>query len=99
MSGVQEILVIVLIILAIFFIPRLGSPRKQQPRSTVTGLSAWRDIPGKHRLAIVASLVWPALAVAYFRPWQGDFLPFLYGGMGPVALGWGIVWIRAGFRK
>ncbi|MBI9085140.1 MAG: hypothetical protein JEZ11_16210 [Desulfobacterales bacterium] len=99
MSGIQEILVIVLIILAIFFIPRLGSRRKEQPKSPSTRFTGWADIPGKYRLAIAVSLLWPSLTAAYFRPWQGDPLPFLYGGIGPVIMGWGLVWIRAGFRK
>ena len=94
MSGIQEILLLVIIVLAIFFIPRmLAKPEpKQQAKPAV-------ELTGKLRLAIAASTVWPALMAAYLQPWHKDLVLFLYLGFGPVVLGWGAFWIITGFRR
>ena len=94
MSGISEILVLVIIVLAIFFIPRmLAKPEAQRPAKPAVELS------GRLRLAIAASVIWPALIAAYLQPWQKDLVLFLYLGIGPVILGWGAFWIITGFRR
>jgi len=93
-SGISEILVLVIIILVIFFIPRMmAKPEVRRPAKPAV------ELTGRLRLAIGASIVWPALMAAYLQPWQKDLVPFLYLGLGPVLLGWGAFWVITGFRR
>ncbi len=94
MSGIQEILVLVIIILAIFFVPRMMSRRKEPVlvRSVIS-------LSGKMRLAIAASIFWPALIAAFMKPWRNSLISFLYIGAGPVTLAWIVYWVFVGFRR
>ena len=38
------------------------------------------------RLAIAASAIWPVLIAAFMQPWKQDLFPYLYIGIGPVAV-------------
>ena len=93
-SGIQEILVLVIIILAIFFVPRMMNKREHtKPSAAVPTLS------GRLRLAIAASIFWPVLMAAFLKPWHQDPAIYLYIAVGPVACAWCIYWVSAGFRK
>ena len=99
-SGIQELLIIVVIIGAIIVIPRLKNPRKLQQPTVIRQLNRPSlFISGPLRLAIIASIVWPAVIAYYFKPWQNDISSFLYFGLGPIALGWGLFWIWKGFKN
>ena len=96
MSGLMEILLIVAIILGVFMFP--GLLRRQQknvvrPTDQGLGLTGWK------RLAILASLLWPALLALYLKPWNSHWQIFLYVAVGPVVLAWGLLWVFSGFRK
>ena len=95
-SGIQEILVLVIIILGILFLPRIlnrGQEKKPAvPRPAIV-------VSGKIRLAIAASVLWPAVMAAYIQPWEKDLFRYLYLGVGPVAFIWIIYWVVTGFRK
>lgn len=94
MSGLQEILVIVLLFVLIFFLPRrLGKGGSKKAGGMLQTLS------GRLRLAMVVSVVWLLAWAAYFRPWSGGLLGFALVGLGPVVLGWGILWVLDGFKK
>jgi len=95
-TGIQEILVLVAIILVILFLPRILNRGKE--RKPLEAKPAF-VVTGKMRLAIAASLLWPAAIAAYIQPWKHDLVPFLYLGLGPVALGWTLYWVFSGFRK
>ncbi len=99
LSGIQEILLIVIIFLAIFFIPRITARNKdiRQPRALV--FKTRPKLSGACRLAMAISCFWPLLTVGYFKPWQKELLPFIYIGIGPVAVGWCLFWILTGFKK
>ncbi|MFO7665048.1 MAG: hypothetical protein R6V76_00310 [Desulfobacterales bacterium] len=96
-SGFNEIVVVVLIAFAIFFLPRLKGKRqeirfiKSTPKSLVAS--------GRIRLAIFVSVLWAAGAVLFFKPWNENLFPFIYIGIGPVFLGWGLIWVLAGYKK
>ena len=94
MSGIQEILVLVIIILAIFFLPRMMSKQTAQKMARPAFV-----LTGKLRLAIAASVIWPALMAAFLKPWQKDLALFFYIGIGPVFLAWAIFWVFTGFRN
>ena len=95
-SGIQEILVLVIIILGILFLPRILNRGQEQsptvPRPAIV-------VSGKMRLAIAASVLWPAVMAAFMQPWTKDLIPYLYLGVGPVAFIWIIYWVSTGFRK
>ncbi|PKN71171.1 MAG: hypothetical protein CVU54_01760 [Deltaproteobacteria bacterium HGW-Deltaproteobacteria-12] len=92
----QEILVVVAIALAIFFLPRLmGSkpaPVKNSPE-LVPALKGWM------RLAILVTIFWVAGSAAFLQPWEKNTILFLYVGLGPVVAGWGAFWVWAGYHK
>ncbi len=95
-SGIQEILVLVAIILGILFLPRIlnrGQEKKPAAFKPAVVLS------GKMRMAIAASVLWPAAMAAFMQPWENDPFPFLYIGSGPVIFGWVVFWIYTGFRR
>ena len=95
-AGIQEILILVAIILGILFLPRIlnrGQESRQVESKTPFVIS------GKMRLAIAASILWPAVIAVIMEPWKKDLFPFLYLGLGPVVLMWFIFWIYSGFRN
>jgi hypothetical protein len=94
MPGIQEILVLVAIAVAIVFIPRMTRRQRDVPTRRPAP-----PLTGKIRLAIVLSVLWPALLAAFLKPWQKDAEAFLYIGCGPVVLGWLVYWVAVGFRK
>ena len=91
-SGIQEILVLVAIILGILFLPRILN-RNPEKKATLRPAVV---LTGKTRLAIAASILWPAAMAAFMQPWKNDLFPFLYIGLGPVILGWIIFWVYTG---
>ena len=98
MSGLTEILLILLIIVVLFFLPRMVSrsapaARKPPPRPLIKRLS------GRLRLAILASVVWPAAVALWLQPWKGNPLLFVAVGMAPVIVGWGVYWVLVGFKQ
>lgn len=98
MSGFQELLLIALILLAIFFVPRLTARNKvQAPLRPAIRRQPWQ-LGGKLRLAILASVIWLCASLLYFRPWQGDYYAFAAIGGLPLVVAWGLRWVLAGYR-
>ncbi|MFZ0726762.1 MAG: hypothetical protein WAO07_14885 [Desulfobacterales bacterium] len=98
-SGLQEILLILLIVLAIFFLPRLAARRRAPVAPDRVTRRPRPRLSGPLRTAILASLVWLFLTAVHFEPWQRNLTPYLYAGAAPVALFWGVLWIVTGFRQ
>jgi hypothetical protein len=89
----QELLVLIVIALAIFYLPRMmgrkpasGPVRRPSP------------LTGRMRLAILLTLFWIAGFAAVLKPWQGEALPFLLLGIGPAAAAWGAAWVWFGYK-
>ena len=95
-TGIQEILVLVVIILGIFFLPRILTRGQEQNPANPKPVFV---LSGKMRVAIGVSILWPAVMAAFIQPWKEDLVRFLYIGLGPVALVWIIYWIIEGFKK
>jgi len=95
-SGIQEILVLVIIVLGILFLPRILN--RGQEKQTVEA-KPLVVLSGRMRLAIAASILWPAVIAAFMQPWTQHLIPYLYLGPGPVAVFWILYWVLTGFRK
>jgi hypothetical protein len=98
-SGFQEILVIVLIVLAIIFVPRIRKPPETASSASRRSAAIAPLVKGRMRLAIFISLLWLGITAFFFQPWGVDLMRFLYLGLGPPALCWGIFWVIKGFQK
>ncbi len=96
-SGIQEILVLVAIILGILFLPRILNRGQREEKTAAPKPAA--VLSGKMRLAIAASVLWPAVVAAFMQPWKENLVPFLYIGLGPALLCWIIFWVYTGFLK
>ena len=94
MSGINEILLIGVIILAILFVPRIKNRNNlvRLPKPIVI-------ISGKVRMAMAASVFWPVLLSAFLQPWKKNLDLFLYVGICPVLFGWVLYWVWRGFWK
>jgi hypothetical protein len=99
MSGIQEILLLVAIVLGIIFLPKLTRRGGSYPPAPRLVRLNRIKLTGKLRLAIAASVFWPLVVAAYFQPWHKDLVPFIYWGIGPVAVCWSLYWVSAGYRK
>lgn len=93
----QEILVMIVVALALFALPRIMGKRSEpEPVRVVRRRPA---LTGRMRLAILLTLFWILGAAAVLEPWQGDVNPFLFAGLAPVAALWGAAWVWFGYRK
>ena len=98
-TGTQEIFVLIIIVIIVFFLPRVLS-RNQANRVTQFSISkAFSVLSGKTRLAVIASFIWPLVVAGFLKPWEKDLVTFLYIAIGPVMLGWSIRWVVSGFQK
>lgn len=99
MSGFQEILVIVIIVLAILLIPRVAgriTARHADPPAIPPVVR--RPLSGRLRLAILISVIWFLGALLYFRPWEGQWVTFGTIGALPLVIAWGGYWVFAGYQ-
>ncbi len=97
-SGIQETAILLLIVFFIFIIPRfLGE------RNSNIALKSYsnKQIKLKYitRIFILGSAVWLLSFAICIEPWEKDRLvEYIVLGVTPVALFWGICWVRAGDR-
>lgn len=96
-SGIQEILIIVLIISGIFLVPRMLNPRPA-PQKVVLRRAPIK-LAWTLRLAVILSILWPVACALYFKPWQQNLIPFATVGIGPVVVGWSFKWVLAGMKN
>lgn len=96
MSGFQEILIVVLIVLGVFFIPRMIGRPAIRPR--VSASNRLR-LSGLMRLALAVSGLWLVGALIYYRPWEDITMPFYIFGLGPVVAGWSLYWVWDGLTN
>ena len=95
-SGIQEILVLIIIILGILLLPRILNRGREKQTADTKPIVV---LTGKLRLAIAASVIWPALIAAFMQPWKQDLIAYLYWGPVPVAIIWITYWVVTGFKK
>ena len=95
MAGIQEILTIVLILMAIIILPRIINSRKTITHTTRKKIR----LTGRIRMGIVISIMVPVTAALLLKPWQHNMVSFIATGIIPVATGWAVFWIFSGFKK
>jgi len=90
-SGIQEILVLLIIIFVVFLMPRvMGGGREKKEFS-------FKRVSGKMRAAMAVSLFYVAIWTLILEPWHHQRLLFVSVGLGPVAFGWTVWWVVEGF--
>ena len=101
LAGIQEILSIGLIIVCIIFLPRLfGTNASKRSSKRKNSSHRVQSISGTMRLAIVFSVLLPAGAALFLKPWaNGGWLIFIAVGILPVIIGWAGAWVWRGFKK
>ncbi|MBN1904266.1 MAG: hypothetical protein JW927_04130 [Deltaproteobacteria bacterium] len=100
MPSITEILIIIAIILAIFVLPKRfkksSEPVKKANFKQDSMLTGWQ------RMAILLSILWLSFLALFLKPWMNglnEWYIYIYAGIGPVVLYWGIYWIYLGFKK
>ena len=96
MSGLLEILIIVVIILCIFLVPRM---LRKQPEPEIKPQNRTLKLNGWARMAIMVSFFWLVFFTIYLKPWNNEWHLFIYIGLAPVVLSWSIFWIFLGFKR
>jgi hypothetical protein len=93
-TGVSEILVLILLISGILILPRMLKP----PPARDTGKKIVR-LSQKKRAAIVASILYPLACALVIKPWEGHLMTFSALGFIPVVLAWAVYWVISAPRK
>ena len=95
MTGVSEILLLILLISGILIIPRMfkPAPRTIEAPKRVAGLSK------KMRIGIVLSILVPFLFALVLKPWEGHLTSFILLGLVPVGIAWAVFWIMSAPKK
>jgi len=94
LTGVSEILVLVLLISGILILPRMLKPAPSRKKAGTK-----KSMSMKMRAGIVISVVFPSIMALYLKPWNENLILFVLLGAVPVALAWGIVWILAAKKQ
>ena len=89
MTGISEILVLILLICVLLIIPRMMKPAPKGGASK----KKTRGLGAKMRAGIVVSVLVPVISGLIHKPWTGEVTPFIITGVLPVALAWGGFWI------
>ena len=95
MTGISEILVLVLLIACILILPRLfkGDEAPGQKKAPIIKM---KKLGTSTRIGIVVSFVYPVAMALYLRPWDDHIVSYLSLGIFPVLLAWALIWILAG---
>jgi hypothetical protein len=95
MPGINEIVLVAVIALSLFFFAR-----RSHKRPVMQPVFSFKEkIGGWKRLGIAASIFWPIFMGIFLEPWSNNPLHFIYFGILPVAAVWGIAWVIDGYKK
>jgi hypothetical protein len=98
LSGIKEVVIVVCVLVGLFMLPRFIRLGGSKSASGEGQKQPGRKIQGLMRIAILFSVLWVVGAAVLLNPSSGRILPFLGGGVLPVAMGWGIRWVVLGFK-
>ena len=94
MTGVSEILVLILLISGILILPRMFKPAPKAVQGKKN-----KQISKTRRAGIVVSVLIPIIAAIGLKPWNGNLVLFVSIGIIPVVLAWAVVWIMAAQKQ
>ena len=97
MTGISEMLLLILLIALIFILPRMF--KGESAINKKAGPAVLKSLQAKTRGLIVISIVYPLCTAFYLKPWHGHGVVFVFYGLFPVFLIWAIIWIFAGKKK
>ena len=98
MTGISEVLVLILLIACILILPRMlkGVPAK---KVSISPIKIKHLTPIK-RLGIFISILYPIVVGLILTPWANNkYIAFVTYGILPVVIAWGLIWILAGKKK
>lgn len=95
MPGINEIILVVVLAMALFFLAK-KSGRRPEMKSV---FSLKEKMGGRKRLTVFVSIIWSIFMAVYLEPWNNNALHFIYFGILPVAVVWGIAWVIDGYKK
>jgi hypothetical protein len=95
-TGISEILVLVLLIACILILPRLFKGESDKKASSAKKI---KTLSAKSRFSIVLTLTYPLLMALYLKPWEDNLIIYLSFGVAPLFIAWAIVWIAAGIKN
>ena len=96
MTGISEVLVLILLITGILILPRMLKPA---PKKAGSIKGAGGPVSMKMRAGIVGSILFIIICTLVIKPWQGDLILFISIGIIPVALIWSLVWVFSAKNK
>ncbi len=96
MTGISEILILVLLITCILILPRIF---KGEPDNKISPSKKIQALPAKLRVSIVLTLAYPMVMALYLKPWENNLIIYLAYGIIPVFLFWALAWIVAGKKN
>jgi hypothetical protein len=96
LTGISEILVLVLLITCILILPRMF---KAAPAELKVSPKLIKKLSLKNRLAVVLTLVYPLAMALYLKPWNENLISYISYAIVPVLLFWATIWILAARRK
>ena len=97
MTGISEILVLVLLIACILILPRMF--KGDEPAAKKKSALPIKKLGTKARIGIVLSIVYPVVMALYLKPWDDQLIAYFSFGVFPVLLIWSMIWIIAGKKK
>lgn len=99
--GLQELALLALIAISAFALRRVIQAQlsDQSPASSVGEARPRPGIRPMMRLAVVASLLFVAVAALLLRPWAGNPISFFTYGLLPLCAAWGVAWVIAGYSS
>nr|NJM01634.1 hypothetical protein [Desulfobacula sp.] len=97
MTGISEILLLILLAACIFILPRMFKGESAQKKRS--GTQVLKTLPAKTRAGLVLSIAYPLCMALYLKPWGGNALAFVSYGLFPVFLLWALAWIVSGMKK
>jgi len=93
LTGISEILVLVLLITCILILPRLF---KGEPVKKASSSKKLKKLKTKTRFIIILTIAYPLAMALYLRPWHKNLIFYISYGILPVFLLWAVAWILAG---
>ncbi|MBU1194674.1 MAG: hypothetical protein KKE62_11165 [Proteobacteria bacterium] len=99
MAGINEILVLILIITGIIILPRVFRPQQTSGKRKTSLAQNLKQMSVKIRIAVCLSLIYPFAAALFLKPWTSGLNFFLLTGILPVIIIWSAIWIISGIKN